>query len=315
MLLKQLQSSWAGVRAGIGSKGSRDREFENSGASAEASESKLATTRSRAICILGMHRSGTSVLARALTVLGVFLGDPQDLMPATEYNPLGYWERLDVWRLQDRLLAQFNRQWNSPGGLPAQWHLTDAVRPYRAELTQIVTEQFAQRPLWGWKDPRSCLLLPLWREVLNDLGIRLACVISVRSPLDVANSLKTRDGMPLADGLWMWFHHYIAAVKNAAGLPTIFLAYDQLLESWEAELRRCAVGLGLKAPAHGRWSVMRKFIRPVLRHHRSTLEDLHSAPAPVRELYVQLLNATGNQGGPDSGIYGAVEQLAQASGG
>ena len=45
---------------------------------------------SRAVLVLGMHRSGTSAIARGLAALGVFLGD--DFLDAKPENPTGYWE-------------------------------------------------------------------------------------------------------------------------------------------------------------------------------------------------------------------------------
>jgi hypothetical protein len=52
-----------------------------------------------AICILGMHRSGTSVTARAINLLGAYLGEEKDLMPHNPYNPEGFWERQDIYDL------------------------------------------------------------------------------------------------------------------------------------------------------------------------------------------------------------------------
>jgi hypothetical protein len=50
--------------------------------------------RARAILVMGMHRSGTSPVARVLGLLGLDL--PNALLPPGEDNPLGYWEPQDV---------------------------------------------------------------------------------------------------------------------------------------------------------------------------------------------------------------------------
>jgi len=61
--------------------------------------------KKRIVVIIGMHRSGTSVIARGLKVLGVTLGD--NLMPPGEDNPKGYWEDLDINELNVELLNFF----------------------------------------------------------------------------------------------------------------------------------------------------------------------------------------------------------------
>jgi GT2 family glycosyltransferase len=129
--------------------------------------------------------------------------------------------------------------------------------------------------------------------VLKELGIELSCIFVVRNPLDVANSLKNRDLIPLHQGFGIWFNQNLVALKDAAGLPTAFLAYDQFLESWERELRRCAVALALEWPADDQplKQVMSSFIRPELRHSKSSAEKLQGASRPIQTLFAALSEA------------------------
>ena len=57
------------------------------------------------VCILGMHRSGTSLLAR-INLLGVYLGPPNRLMPAAPENPKGFWEYQPIMELNNEILAR-----------------------------------------------------------------------------------------------------------------------------------------------------------------------------------------------------------------
>jgi len=271
------------------------------------------TGKSKSICILGMHRSGTSAIARAMNLLGAYLGEDEDLMPPTRANPEGYWERLDICNLHGRLLAHLKRTWDTAAPLPDRWHLSDEIRPFREELKWLVAANLAHHPLWAWKDPRTCILLPLWREVLAELGVELSCVFVVRSPLDVANSLRTRDRIPLDKAFGMWFNHNIVALRDAAEVPTVFLSYDRLLESWEPELRRCAAALGLDWPADERRikEMMNAFIRPNLRHSRTNPEKLQGAPQPVRELYGILIEVIDHPSAPDGHFRDTVGRLSR----
>ena len=74
--------------------------------------------KKRAICIIGMHRSGTSTITRGLNLLGAYLGEEKDLMKPLPENPEGFWERLDIYYLQNRLLAMMKREWDATAPLP-----------------------------------------------------------------------------------------------------------------------------------------------------------------------------------------------------
>ena len=59
-----------------------------------------------ATCIAGMHRSGTSMVARALHEAGLYLGEEPDLMRPGPDNPEGFWERTEVVAVNDALTVR-----------------------------------------------------------------------------------------------------------------------------------------------------------------------------------------------------------------
>jgi hypothetical protein len=274
---------------------------------------KQADCQSRAICILGMHRSGTSTVTRAINLLGAHLGEDAKMMPSSPANPEGYWEHLEINDLQIRLLARLGRNWDTAEPLPERWLQSDAIRPFKDELARLVAANFAGHSLWAWKEPRTCLLLPLWREALEKTGTKLSCLFVVRSPVDVASSLFRRDAVPFNKALGIWFHYNIAALKDAAGLPIVFLNYDHLLASWEPELRRCAATLGLDWPKDElqHREAMNSFIQPGLRHNQSSLDQLQELPQPVQELYQVLLEASTQPSTPDHRFDETINRLSK----
>jgi hypothetical protein len=247
-----------------------------------------------AICILGAHRSGTSTITRGLNLLGAYLGEENDLMQPLPENPEGFWERLDIYYLQNRILAVLKREWDATTPLPENWHKTAEIPPLKDELVELVKTNFSGQPLWAWKDPRTCLLLPLWKDVLAELGIELKVVFVTRNPLDVARSLERRNGFTLDKGLGIWFNNTLAALKECDGLETVFLSYDRFLDDWETELKRCSAGLGIGWPADATAlrAKMATFIRSDLRHSASGLDELQAgaAPQPVIRLHGLLLD-------------------------
>ena len=123
--------------------------------------------RKRAIAILGMHRSGTSTLTRGLNLLGVYLGEGKDIIPPDRFNQEGYWERRDFCRLQNRLLSTLKRSWDTGLPLPKRWQDASEVQPCRDELVALLTQNFSGVALWGWKDPRSTILIDMWKDILE----------------------------------------------------------------------------------------------------------------------------------------------------
>ena len=115
-----------------------------------------------ALVIGGMHRSGTSLTASIIAAAGIHLGD--DLMPAGAGNPRGHFEDLAFYHLQQRILAA--------NGLSLEGftcHEGIVVPPAaRVEATELVGRRRAAGRPWGWKDPRTVLLLDFWAELLPE---------------------------------------------------------------------------------------------------------------------------------------------------
>ncbi len=64
----------------------------------------------RLVMILGMHRSGTSLITRGLKIFGVELGN--NLMPPQESNPKGFYEDLDINALDMEMLKAIEMDWD-----------------------------------------------------------------------------------------------------------------------------------------------------------------------------------------------------------
>src|SRR5437899_1224414 len=112
------------------------------------------------ICVLGMHRSGTSVLARVINLLGVHLGPAERLMKASPWNPRGFWEHEGIVNINDEVLSRIGGTWDCPPVFTAGWHESRDLDDLRDRAWRLIAEDFAGAPLWGWKDPRACLTLP-----------------------------------------------------------------------------------------------------------------------------------------------------------
>ena len=72
------------------------------------------------VCVLGMHRSGTSLLARLLNIAGIELGAASSLARPAEDNPRGFWEHEELRKTNDALLQVFGGSWMDPPELTAK---------------------------------------------------------------------------------------------------------------------------------------------------------------------------------------------------
>ena len=219
--------------------------------------------RSRGVLVVGMHRSGTSAVARVLNLLGLPLCEASDLMPHVNGNPTGHWESLTLMRLNERLLAELGGQWNSVpdiGGPVARWH---GLARHAAEARSTFL-RLHPTATWVWKDPRLCVLLPFWRTVL-------ACdppvVLVLRHPLEVAASLAKRDRVPQWQTLRLWERSLRHALLGCAGAPVYVIHYPQLLADPVGTSQRLASFLQAAGlPVRRNDDAVLDFLDPRLRH-------------------------------------------------
>jgi len=57
------------------------------------------------ILVLGMHRSGTSMVTRLINMMGAYFGPENSVGEITDDNSKGFWERPEIFKLNESLLA------------------------------------------------------------------------------------------------------------------------------------------------------------------------------------------------------------------
>ncbi len=140
---------------------------------------------SRSLVITGMHRSATSLVASAFMDAGLDIG--VHLNGPGPGNPRGHFEDWDFHRFHEAALTAAGHT-----AFTADRDLSATLPPQLAAEARGLVARRAHLPLWGWKDPRSCLFLELWQELLP----RGNYLFLYRHPADVALSLLRRDTEP-----------------------------------------------------------------------------------------------------------------------
>lgn len=244
-------------------------------------------TEADIVCVLGMHRSGTSLLTKVLNILGVALGPEEHLMPATKFNPRGFWEHEPLVKINDELLRRFGGTWRNLPALPVGWEGSPDLRDLADQARAIIQTDFGAAPLWGWKDPRACVTLPFWQRLLGPMKY----LVCLRNPVDVAHSLEHT--MPFAHGAWLWFAYLREVLIHTLGRSRLLVFYEDFIAEPERELRRIATFIG-RIEAAGESTVReqaRQFVSSDLHHHRTP--DSEAARDPrlrpeARALFMKL---------------------------
>jgi hypothetical protein len=246
------------------------------------------------ICIAGMHRSGTSLVAHLLHTCGVYLGADHDLVPAAAANPDGYWEHRRFVEINDELLAILGGDWDTPAAIPdpgsVQW--VENPRLARVRTTaEALCASFAGHSPWGWKDPRNSLTLPFWRSRISDLKV----VVCVRHPLEVAASLGRVDpNATIAAGVDRWMAYYRRLLADAPEATRILTHTGSYFCDPGAEIRRVAKFAGL-TPGADLVERGLGIIRPDLRRNRFTHDEVadFDLSADVLDLYARMCEEAG----------------------
>ena len=237
------------------------------------------------IVVLGMHRSGTSCVGELLAAMGAYFGPPGMGTGGNIENPHGLFERKDLRQLCHFILQQARAEWwmtsrFSPDRVPAaaRARIDEMLAPMLADLN-------AHEP-WFIKEPRLCILLPMLRQRFGDI----VAVCVWRNPLEVAESLWTRDAIPIAFGAGLW-ERYVRA-SFAAGVPSAIVSYNRLIADPEGATRTLlqeltALGVaGLRMPDARQ---LAQVIDPALRRSRPRHRDAtHSLSESQRRLLAAL---------------------------
>lgn len=216
------------------------------------------------VCLLGMHRSGTSCLTGSLQRAGLFLGKYHTW---SHHNARGNRENPDVMALHEAILEANGGRWDRP---PAR---VDWREEHRWRAHEILA-MYADHPQWGFKDPRTLLTLDGWLQLVPNMrrvGI-------FRHPIAVTESLNSRGGFARDRGLFLWDYYNRLMLREWQREAFPILCFDWDEETFHTRLEPVLHWLHL-----GPLAREDRFFTPKLRSNDRF--QGHSLPPPVQTLY------------------------------
>lgn len=216
------------------------------------------------ICVLAMHRSGSSITAGILYALGVHMGDR--FREPDAHNETGYWEDLDWRDLNQEILRKCGATWYQPPAVDQLVGIAEQVAP---RVATLIARKDAE-PLWGMKDPRMCITILL---IYPHLPTSTRYVYVRRNEDRVVASLTKRAeqrGYYEPPEHWSSLYHIYNSraidFLSTCHKPLFIIEYEQLVSKDDYKLNVKALarfaGLGLCPDFNDRVEAACQLIKP-----------------------------------------------------
>lgn len=240
--------------------------------------------------VLGLPRSGTSAITRALQAFGI--GLEGNLQPARDINPKGFWEDVDIMYGINRTATHVNgdkiittEQLNeaSPRG--------KRLREIQVTAKKLLKHRMGESAQWGFKDVRTGEMLPFWQPVFAKLELNENYIIVLRHPLSRAYSNQKFNHHDIEYGLISWLEYLMRVIEQTQGKRRVVVSYELMLQQPEQQLENMRRGLNITLPRDEAAVDLyaKQFLDKKLSHHDVDQDDLSRAKVmSVSPLCMQL---------------------------
>lgn len=198
--------------------------------------------------IIGMHRSGTSMIGQLLNQTGLYLGVEENRLSADQHNLNGYFEGQLIIQTNDNILlerAVRDFDITSPdksnfygmGWIFAPWIGKASVASndnrIQSALDNYLNGHYSE-DIAVIKDPRMVFLLDDWKDYIDIVAV----IYIHREPSAVIQSLQQRDKISstIAGALYAIYNHKCQTILN--DYQSISLSYSTMLNDTPHEVAR-----------------------------------------------------------------------------
>jgi hypothetical protein len=253
--------------------------------------------RHRPIFVLGIDRSGTSMLAEVLSRWGAYAGPPEWLAKPDARGPRGYWEYEPMQEFVGELASRTGISYWEPESRRLMRQQAADPELRRRALELAAEMEVPGRP-WFWKEPNMIFTLPFWTSIFGDA----VYVITLRNPASSALSYEKyflppalRDKMRLTAFFFLrWQYAMISIFEELRDHKSkLLVPYELLVASPREQCERICSFLDAEYGAASdpvRLEAMTQVVDPALWHNRSEAPFAAAAEASAaqKQLYAYL---------------------------
>jgi hypothetical protein len=252
------------------------------------------------VIVVGSPRSGTSGLTHAIRCLGIYLGEDSEFFQANPMNEIGFYELGAISILNRKIFQALGMDYERVKPLDDDWEDHPVAEQILDQIDSVLLKHFAGRALWGWKDPATSTILPLYQKALARRQLKGNYAIGVRNPLEIAESIVRatafdHDWSPqekelhseavIQKSLGLWVHFMLSALRFTHGESRTLFLYEDYLKNQRAVLERIVSKDAAWKPSEAEWTSAISTLRPDLRHQSVTDDAISELPKIVRATY------------------------------
>ena len=220
------------------------------------------------LMILGMHRSGSSLLAGCLHHLGVNLGTNR--MAGNGSNEGDAFENPDIVLAHEILFRDLGCRWDMVGSLPEGWMEKRGRRAGRSKTgPDHRTAVFGPWAMGGQGPPAVPGDAIMVKRVVP-IGCHALFYPYGPAPGRVLpGSLNQNHGTDPDQARLLWLVYNLDAFRDSHRQHRMLLTYDQLLADPVSALRKISAAFNLDLPCDSLESsrTLTEFVRPEFKHH------------------------------------------------
>jgi len=209
----------------------------------------------KVVVVLGMHRSGTSIVAGILNKMGINMGN--DLVGKKPSNPFGHFEDKSFININRAILSKAYGSWDNP---PNEEDILAQAKPFGKEIKELIGKKDSLNDIWGWKDPRTCLTIKLYTPYL----INPYFIFCHRKDIEIAESLKRRNNYEIQKSLNIaniYNNRVVNFFQEYKNFRKIDLYYEDFLVNPKQNITKIANFLSLNVNQE-RIEIINNFIEP-----------------------------------------------------
>jgi len=241
------------------------------------------------VVILGAGRTGSSLLTRILMLLG--MSGTKNYVRGVEHNPEGVFEDIDILEVHKEIFSFLDIHPYSP--VPNDFLNTKGINLYLGKLKSVVSEKISEAEgVWGFKDPRTASLMPLWLRIFNPLKLVPKYIVTVRDPSSVVTSMNRQFNDSHYEAELVWLIRTCDALYYSGG-NCFIVHYEDWFSNKASDLAKGLIDfIGLEVSSAESCKDLSRVVKKSL--NRSSYEKYEIKNPYVKKLYAELEECHGD---------------------